>query len=476
MSSRRAALTAVLVGLAALVAADVVVDDAGADRFGLVAAGATPEAGGAGALTSTWYCAAGTAVAGGTANLAVTVANVGDDARAGTITWLPAGAAPVVVPLEVEPDAAVTIAAHPSVNAPAVSAIVAVDGGGVAVEHSVSGGRGASVAPCASSPSATWYLANGTTERDARQVLAVFNPFPDDAVVDISFDTDEGRQDPRALQGLPVPPRSTTFVNVHDHVRRRAVTAASVVARRGRVVVDRVVSFDGALGRTGVSLSLAAPAASEVWWFPDGLVGDGISQSWHIYNPTDEEAVASLEVVPDEGAAPEPVDLTLPPRTQVVVTPDQVPNLPAGVAHSSVVRSLNGVPVVAERALDVRRPSARRGWSSMLGSPVAADEWVLPVGEVSGNVDQWVVVHNPGVESRSVSVFALVGGRRLEVSGLQDLDVGPAGRIALRMGEHIERFPLPLLVVADGDVVVERDAYRVGRSGVSTVIGIPLGG
>ena len=36
-----------------------------------------------------------------------------------------------------------------------------------------------------------------------------------------------------------------------------------------------------------------------------------------------------------------------------------------------------------------------------------------------------------------------------------------------------EATPLPIVVTATGGVAVERDAYAVGRTGVSTVIGIP---
>ncbi|MCU1381036.1 MAG: hypothetical protein JWN29_4019 [Acidimicrobiales bacterium] len=443
--------------------------------FGRVNADVMPAADPAGALSSTWYCAGGTATAGGVANLTVVVANVGASPRTGTVTWIPTGGGKrTVVPLRVGPDRSQAVAATDSVDAPIVSALVELDGGEVAVEHAVSGPHGSAAAPCASEPSNRWYLANGVTERDADETLALFNPFPDDAVVDIAVSSEQGRGAPSQLQGLPIAAGTTTFVRLGDHVRYRKVAAVAVVARTGRLVVDRIQSFDGTAGRSGISLAVAAPAPASTWYFPDGLYEGGLAESWHVYNPGDREAQVTLEIVPAKGNPPEPYDITIPPHTQQTVeaTPDRVAS---GVAHSSTIRSLNGVPVVAERAIDARKPAPRQGWSSALGAPRADRRWVFPIGEANVNTDEWIVIHNPGAQRRTVSVVALANGQRLPIEGLQDLRIGPAGRLALRLGDHISRTPLPVVVEADGPVVAEREAYAVGRLGLSAIIGIPVG-
>jgi hypothetical protein len=444
------------------------------DEFGRPRVSPMPIADGDDVLASTWFCAGGTASSGGAANLSVVVANSAESKATGTITWYPVGADPVTTPIDIPASGAVTKAAVDAVDAQVVSAVVDVRGGGVAVEHVVSGDRGASVAPCASDASPTWYFANGTTERDAVEVLALFNPFPDDAIVDITFATDEGRAEPAALQGLPIAANSTTLVDVHDHVRRQAVTSAAVVARSGRLIADRIQSFDGVLGRRGMSLTLGAPELAEEWTFPEGLWTDGLIQQWHVFNPGDREAEVSLEVVTDVGDPIEPIDLTVPARAQVTIDAAGTERIPKGAAHSSTIVSLNGVPVVAERLLDAQPPAPRRGWASSLGAPVAHARWLLPLGEVSGNTDEWVVVHNPSPEPLTVSITALAGGQLLDVEGLQDLDIAPGERIAVRLGDHIERSPLPLLVEATGNVVVERDLYRVSGVGITTTMGIPL--
>lgn len=474
--SRRWPALAVIVGVLVVLFAlgDAGGDDA-AGGFGRAETDRLPQMDPTSALSSTWFCAGATdpyqPETG--AGLEVLVTNAGGSTRQGTLTFSnPAGDQRAAVPFEVGAETTVVIEAADHLQAPTVSALVEVDGGDVAVEQAMTSPRGRGVGPCASQAASTWYFANGVTERDARQSLLLFNPFPDDVVVDIRFSTDGGRQDPAPLQGLPIAAGTTAVVPVQDFVRRQAVTAASVEARTGRLVAARVQTFDGTLGRRGYSLATGASVPGTAWVFPDGFSGNGVVERWHVYNPADREAEVSLELVLDEGELPLPFDLTIPPHTQAVILGDEE-RVPAGVAHTSTVRSLNGVGVVVERSVDARPPAARRGWASGPGAPAAAIRWVFPAGSTGEGVDHWVVVHNPGARQVEVSVVALANGRRIPIEGLQRRRLGPAERLALRLGDHIERSPLPIVVEATGPVVAERDLYAVGATGLSAVIGIP---
>jgi hypothetical protein len=314
----------------------------------------------------------------------------------------------------------------------------------------------------------------GVTERDAREVIALFNPFPADAVVDLHFLTESGRVDPPEGQGLLIPAHSTIQEEVGNLVRRRATATLEVVARTGEVVADRVQLFDGTNGRRGAGLDVGAPRGALRWEFPDGLVeASTVFEGWVVYNPTGGDAEVTLTVDPVTGESPPPLDLTIPAHSQHTISASDA-GIGASVAHSSTIESQNGVAVVAERVVDLRAPSPRVGWSAMIGAPVAARSWIFPIGSASAQDDEWLVVRNPGRNRVSVDVIALAHGVRLPIEGMQHLEVGGGGRLAIRLGDHIQRSPLPLVVQASGDVVVERDLYRVGVLGVSTSLGIPL--
>lgn len=462
-------LVAILGGLAL-----VDVGDPAPRRFGTASAFAMPTADPDSSLSSTWFCAASADTGDEGSGLVVMVANRSDEPRSGTVTWFPAGAPPVAQPVEVAPRQGTALEADDTVDAAAVSAMVELDGGGVGVEHLVRGAAGSAVAPCAPSASDRWYLANGTTARDATQILALFNPFPDDAIVDITFATDQGRDEPESLQGLPVMAGTTLRVNVGEVVRRRELTATTVATRSGRVVVDRLQRFDPSDGRSGISLALAAPAPAEVWTFPAGEYEEGLAERWHVYNPGEVDAVVLLEVVPDEGEVPIPFERTIPARGQLTIDAAETAPVPPEVGHSSTIRSINGVGVVAERELSGSAPSPRRGWSSMLGSPLVSEEWLLASGEGAGAVADRLVVHNPGAEAVRFSVTALTGEPAGGAGELTDIELGPAQRREVEVGDVVDESPVPLVVSADGPVVVERDLSPSSDAGISTVLGIPL--
>src|SRR5439155_3742066 len=168
---------------------------------------AMPVAAPSSALSSTWYCAGGTSQPKGFADGWLVLANAEDRTVHVDVTFIPNDPSirPRHVPVDVKPLSQLTLHDFDYLQAQFVAATVEVRGGGVVAEHFVLGPGGASVAQCASSASDRWYFADGGTTRDATELLALFNPFPEDAIVDLSFTTEAGGIEPEALQALVVP-------------------------------------------------------------------------------------------------------------------------------------------------------------------------------------------------------------------------------------------------------------------------------
>ncbi len=434
-----------------------------------------PTAAPATALSSAWFCAGGMAtpdgVEGMVAEGAIAIANAGDRTLTGTITIVPLEGDAKTVPLELGPRARRRLLLREVMTATYAAALVELDGGEVVVEHEIAGPLGISTAPCASSASERWYLAEGSTAREDSMRLAIYNPFPEDAIVDLSFATDQGRAVPSDFTGLVVRGGRLLVVKVEDHVRRRNNVAMTAVARSGRIVVDRLQLRGGAT--KGISLALAAPSAGPRWYFPEGLVSAGIQERYHLYNPTDREAQVSLELTLEEGAV-EPFDLTIPPRERLTVVASDEERVPRDVGHAATVVSLNGVPVVAERSVAASAPAPRTGIADTLGARRTARQWVLASGAATDVFDQWVVVLNPGPAAATVSLRGLVNGQLLDVATLQDVAIPAGQRLALRLTDHIKRDDLPLLVTATAPVVVERGIYVVGGPGIALSSGLLL--
>ena len=502
-------LGALLVGGLVLDAAD---DDSGGAATRVVQAGvAMPAARGEPTLASTWYCAAGTAVANGFGDQVVILANPSERARTATITALtgsiapaPAGAEAVTSStkatssttsttepatassVEVPKVAEVALPARSRVlykmsdlvSAPLVAAVVEVDGGEIAVEHELTGSLGRATAPCSTTVSASWSFPWGVTTRGNRELLVFMNPFPDDATVDVAFATDEGVRNTVRFSGFVVPGRSVVGAYIDEDVTRKEQVSAQVTVRGGRLVVDRVQTFTGVDGREGMTVGLGAPVAAETWLFPDGFTGPGLAEQIVVYNPGDHVAEAEVEVRlddPDTNGVPEPFELTVPPGRFAIVNLDKEDRIPAGVGHSSIVRSLNGVPFVAERAVAATEGSTRSGVAATLGAPLVSPVWYFPGGGTSPERDEWIIVLNASDdETITFSVTALASGQNLAVQDLQDVELAPGARRTIRVGDKVERDDLPLMITATGPIAAERGLYRVGGDGLSQAIGIPL--
>jgi hypothetical protein len=464
----------VLVVLVALLVGAVVADRLPRRGDGTVVRavrGATgPEAARASALSSSWYCPGGTAVAGGAADVTVSVANPGTRALSGTVSVLAQQGAPKVSAFTVGPASVYSVGLSSVVNAAWAGAVVDVAGGGAVVEQRVTGPQGQDISPCSSTASRRWYFAAGSTAKDAQQYLLLLNPFPDSAIVDLTFATTEGPRTPGDYQGLVVPAGTLQVIDIGAHVRREDDVSTAVSVRAGRLAAGQVL-VRTAPGVAGLSGVVGAPALGRTWWFPDGLVADGVTEKFHVFNPGSTEAKVEVALTLEQGDA-EPFELTVPAQGRVTLVANNEARIPKGVAHSSVVRSANGVPVVVQRSVEATTP--RQGRADTLGGTTTAKRWALAAGSVTDTVDEWVIVDNPSGAGATVSFTGLANGQRIAIEGLQGIVVPAGHRQAFRLSDHIKRDPLPLVVESSQAVVVERAVYAVGGPGVSSSIGIPL--
>lgn len=432
-----------------------------------------PAAAAPGALSSTWFCPGATAVGdGGAADGFVAVANPGDTEAAGSVTVHPSEGEARTVPLTVAAHAAAQLRYSELASAPWAAVTVEMGAGQVAVEQVVFGPLGWSASPCASQASDRWYFAGGSTARENSLDITVYNPFPDDAIVDLSFATSEGAASPQALRGVVVRGRSVAVLNVGEHVRRRDDVATTIEARRGRFVAGKIQQRVAA--PAGLSWTLGVPVLAHSYTFPEGFVAEGVTERLNLYNPTDREVVVDVEIVLEEGVA-EPWELRIPPQDRAVLDLTAEERVPRSVAHALLVRSLDGSGFAAEQWLAATEPSPRRGTADVVGAQAASTDWVFAVGAATAQTDEWVIVDNVSTADATVDIIALAAGQQLAIEGLQGIEVPAGARRSFRLGEHISRPDLAVVVRSSQAIVAGRAMFFVDRPGLSYSVGVPLG-
>jgi len=417
------------------------------------------------ARSTTWFCAAGTADEGGRADALVTLANSSVDDKVAVVSVFRGGQEAsvdnVVDELVVDLPGQSTVSLRPAdlaEGSPVVSLAVEVDGGGVVVDKVVSGETGVDRAPCSTNGSDVWVVSSGQTTPGARLQMVVFNPFPDDAVVDVEFVTKNGVRTPEDLAALHIPSRSSRVVEIGDVVAAADAISGFVRARSGRVVVEAIQSFDGSGAPLGLSVIAGAPASAEAWYFPGVTPGLGPSRVI-VVNTSDALVRADVEYYP-AGAERfiEPFGLTLQPGQNEIVDLRTDGRLAGIESFSLVVRSLDGPRIVAglEQQPATEEPDAvdqltgtevaapTTGFAASPGQPQVSERSLMIVDVTEGDTGSVLQVFNPASDSFAVveaTVFAEGASRQVT------LEVGP-----------LRTLQVPFSELAVGSFVLELDA------------------
>jgi hypothetical protein len=93
------------------------------------------------------------------------------------------------------------------------------------------------------SPSPTWYLAEGSTAGGMETWVLVQNPNPDPVSVSLTLMTDSGPQNPPQLQNQTVGGNSRTSFPIHQYVTTYNVSTK--VEASGSVICERAMYGNG---------------------------------------------------------------------------------------------------------------------------------------------------------------------------------------------------------------------------------------
>jgi hypothetical protein len=398
-------------------------------------------------LSTSWFCPGGPTADG--RSTSVTIFNSTNDPREVTVSAVNDAGNRASTPLTLPPRNRAVVNLGDLAPGAQTSATVAVYGGGVAVEQTVVGRTGVSTSPCADRASSTWYLADGTTTADASLTLVLYNPFPDDAVVDISLTTVERTLQPPNLQGAVIPGQSVRIVDLGQQAQREEVVSTSVKGRGSRLVVGRIQSADNP-ARHGFSAGLAASQAQQTWWLPDGDKGDGISERLVVFNPGDLEASVELSFLPAAGDGAVQSNVVVPPSSFSVVDVNALAEVPAG-PHSVLVNVVGDqTPVVVERVL-TRPLDNAPATTVLLGSQITVPSWyVIEPSIIPGGV--LVVMNSAGVPT-TAAIKAIGPAGAVAVPGLEEVPVPAGGSVTVTLPDNVG--PFPLMVEGGQPVVVE---------------------
>lgn len=340
-----------------------------------------------------------------------------------------------------------------------VGAVIELDLTAVAVAQTVSvsspEATGTMAAPCTSGTAPARYFPGGSSVRGADTYLILFNPFPQDAVVNVDVYTDTGIERPKNLQQFPLFAGRSAVVNLSEEVRRKSALGAVVRAESGQVVSQLVLYSNGERLPAGVALSQGSTDPSSDWYFADGNAG--MSQMLWIMNPGDTEEEVEVEYFP-EGLlteTPPPQSMRVPPKSETTMTIS--PGLAPETNFGFVARSVNGSGIFVERMIGYEAPP-QHGMSVGPGITSPMDRWLIPnawgaeQGVPYSNV---LMVTNPGSATARLTVGRLDSDAVEVPAGYNEVAVPPGARITLMVSKEFSAKAMTLVGWSDEPLVVE---------------------
>ena len=427
-----------------------------------------------------WFCP-GVPASDTQVSSSIVVSNAGDADLAATITFMGRSTTTstgVVVPAR----SRATVDARGGIESGYVSALVEIAGGVGTAEQVIVHPAGDATTLCATTPSDTWYFADGFTGADSLETILMVNPFSDATVVDITFVTKDTEREPASLQGFVIPAYTTIALPMAEQgARNEPVLAVSITASSGRLVAGRVQHYLGQ-GRLGYAVSLGAPRAATQWWFADGEKLPGVSEQLVIFNPGDLDR--QLSVVFLNGAtaenALEPALITAPAHRVTVLDTGSLATLPDGrygiVVGVNDLDATNDTGIVVEQVIN-RRVGDTVGTSVVLGTPgdAVSTVWSAPSGVSVGIADALVDVN--ATPTDAVLNVAQVGpAGTVSISGLDAVTVPGGGTALLAMpvgvtsGEVIVTSTQPIAVQR----LLSRGHDLVGRAAAPMIPHLPM--
>jgi Tol biopolymer transport system component len=277
-------------------------------------------------------------------------------------------------------------------------------------------GYGSHAETALAAPSTTWYLAEGATGGDFQLFYLLQNP--NDAAVSatVRYLRPDGLPSIERTYSLPANSRTTIYVNKEDP-QLAATDVSAVVTTLHPIIVERAMYLNReqqpfAAGHN--SAGVTAPALE--WFLAEGATGPFFDLFVLIANPNPTEAQLTVDYLL-LGGGTLTKSYTVPANGRYTIYVDSE-ELPAGSglrplaaqSLSTIVRSTNNVPVIAERAMWWPGPEVSANvWYEAHNSPGATatgTKWALADGEVGGtnDIQTYVLIANTSTAAGSAKV------------------------------------------------------------------------
>ncbi len=305
-----------------------------------------------------------------------------------------------------------------------------------------------------------WYLAEGATGTFFEEEILIGNPNTSAAEISITYLRPAGAAPITQTFTMPATSRKTVRVNDVPGLASAPAVSAVVECTNGLdIVVERSMYWSTPARRGGHnSPGVLAPATK--WLLAEGSTG--FFDTFVLVANPDTTHDAEVEVsflLPDGTTVKALRTVKASSRLNVWVN-EEIPAL-AGKAFSTVVESVNDVPVFVERAMYFGGSTWEGGHEST-GLTEASKSWFFAEGFTGGTpalaFDTFLLLGNPGAQKAKVTVTFLLEGVAPIVRTYELLPTSRAN-VWVDLLPGLENTAFSMQVESDQPIIAERAEY-----------------
>jgi uncharacterized repeat protein (TIGR01451 family) len=251
------------------------------------------------------------------------------------------------------------------------------------------------------------YFAEGATGSFFDTVVAIANPTNTRALVLTRFQKDNGEV-VRLYKVVEAHSRAT--IEVEQVAGMESAAFSTLIEADVQVVADRTMSWDDS-GFGGHSERGTLTRATSTWYLAEGATHGNFDLFYLIQNPGDVATDVEVTFLRPAGRPPVVKTYQVGPQTRRTLYVDAIQEV-SSEDVSAIVRSLDGTPIVVERAMYSSTPtqSFAAGHNSA-GVTAPATRWFLAEGATGSFFDLYVLIANPSAQDAEVDVeFLLTTG------------------------------------------------------------------
>lgn len=199
-----------------------------------------------------------------------------------------------------------------------------------------------------------------------------------------------------------------------------------------------------------VSMNVAGMASS-IWYLPEGCT-DGFDEYVLIMNPYNFDAAVKVTFLLPDGSTQEQQVTVGAARRYTIYVNDVI----SSSSVSTIVQSLNGIPVIAERAMYWNVGSIEwEGGHCTIGLTSLSGEWYFAEG-CTDNFDEWVLIVNPNsLATSGTATFMFPDG----TISAHDFTVGANSRYSIHVNDHVSADSVSVKIETDLPTAAERAMY-----------------